>query len=88
MYDHTVFVTYSLSFMMLLTIVLSGADWIGTPGVPIAAMLVPPWHVYRQTRGTYGLSRKSALWRTAALMVIAALALAVFTLALLAIGLL
>lgn len=64
-YDHAVFVTYSLSFMSLLFIVMSivstvpgGAGW--------AAMLFfigAPLHLYKQLRHAYGLSRFSALWR-------------------------
>ena len=48
-YDHTVFVTYSLSFMMML--VVAGGAWLHRPGLPsIAGLLffVPPFHMYRQ----------------------------------------
>lgn len=78
LYDHTVFVTYSLSFMTLLTVVLMIANRIGLPGVAWAALIVPPLHIYRQVRGTYGCGRAGALWRTAALLVFAMIALLVF----------
>jgi hypothetical protein len=41
-YDHTVFVTYSLSFMTLLSVVLMVADRLGLPGVSLATLVVPP----------------------------------------------
>jgi hypothetical protein len=66
MYDHTVFVTYSLCFMTLLVVV--GSLWraVGIPKVGIL-LLIPPIHMYRQLRGAYSLSRLSALWRSVVL---------------------
>ncbi len=65
MYDHAIFSTYSLTFMSLLTIVLAVLNAIGVPGEALffAAALIPPFHMYRQLKGTYGLSRAGALWR-------------------------
>lgn len=65
-YDHTVFVTYSIAFMSLGLVALSLAHAIGVAEVWIglAIMLVPPLHMYRQLKGAYGLSRFGALWRT------------------------
>ncbi|ABC64291.1 DUF3667 domain-containing protein [Erythrobacter litoralis] len=70
-YDHAIFVTYSLAFMSLLFISLSV---LGTIGVPLAIVLtagtfIPPIHIYKQLRGTYGLGRFSAFWRLLALSV-------------------
>ncbi|HXA46912.1 MAG TPA: DUF3667 domain-containing protein [Burkholderiaceae bacterium] len=67
MFDHAVFVLYSLSFMSLLFIVLVLLNLVGwnTP-IPFFAMLAPPAHMFVQLRGTYGLGIFSALWRTAA----------------------
>lgn len=79
LYDHTVFVTYSLCFMTLLIIVAMVAGAIGLGG--FAALLVlaaPPVHMYRQLRGAYVLSRGGALWRTAFLLVFSAVALGMF----------
>ena len=84
LYDHTVFVTYSLCFMTLLVVVLTLAAAAGAPLIGPAASLVPPIHMYRQLRGAYGLSRGSALWRTAALLMIAVTTLILFAMLLLA----
>jgi hypothetical protein len=84
LYDHTVFVTYSLCFMMLLVAVLSVLEGLHVPLVLAAAMLLPPWHLYRQTKDAYGLTRGSAVWRTGALMVLAVVALSLFSLLILA----
>lgn len=65
-YDHTVFVTYSIAFMSLGLVALSLAHAIGVGEalIGLAIMLVPPLHMYRQLKGAYGLSRFGALWRT------------------------
>jgi len=76
MYDHTVFVTYSLSFMTLLSVVAVIAETIGW-GEGLLA-LVPPWHMYRQLRGAYGCSRGGAIVRTIGLLMFAGIALAIF----------
>ncbi|HAU21590.1 MAG TPA: hypothetical protein DCS24_03180, partial [Erythrobacter sp.] len=64
-YDHAIFVTYSLAFMSMLFIVLSvlAAFRIGDGWVFLALVVIPPLHIYKQLRGTYELSRFSALWR-------------------------
>lgn len=84
LYDHTVFVTYSLSFMSLLAVVLTLANAAGAPLVVMAALLLPPWHMYRQLRGTYGLSRFGAIWRTWAMLFIATTVLMLFAMLILA----
>lgn len=70
LYDHAVFTTYSLTFMSLLTIVLAILQTLGVAlwVVTTAAMLIPPFHIYRQLKGTYRLSRTSALIRTSLLI--------------------
>ena len=87
LYDHTVFVTYSLSFMMLaasLLMAVSGWNpWGMAGGVGMAVLLYVPFHMYRQLRGTYELGRFGALWRTAALTIFANVALVIWSLALL-----
>jgi hypothetical protein len=79
-YDHTVFVTYSLAFMSLGLVALSLLRQIGLPGfvVGLAIALVPPVHIFRQLRGAYELSNFSALWRTAALLIVATITTAIF----------
>lgn len=79
LYDHTVFVTYSLCFMTLLVVVFTVAVGVGVPGVAALAMLIPPVHIYRQLRDTYSLRRRSALWRTLVLAVFAMIVLGLFT---------
>jgi hypothetical protein len=85
LYDHTVFVTYSLCFMMLL---LVAATLIGLASSSLASLLwlVPPFHMYRQLRGTYSLGRWGALWRTSALIVFAWIAVGLFASLLVTLG--
>jgi hypothetical protein len=85
MYDHTVFVTYSLCFMTLLLIAGSTLELVA-PAIAGLLFLVPPFHMYRQLKGTYGLSRFGALWRTIALTVFAFIAIGLFTSLLVGLG--
>jgi hypothetical protein len=87
-YDHTVFVTYSIAFMSLAAIALSLLGLLGLPGgiTLLAVLIVPPVHIYRQLKEAYGLSRASALWRTAALMVLSLIAINLFAAILLFLG--
>ena len=84
LYDHTVFVTYSLSFMSLLVSAIMLGQIVGAPFLAAIAMLYPPFHMYRQLRGTYGVSRFGGLWRTVALLFIALNALTLFAVLILA----
>ncbi len=86
LYDHTVFVTYSLCFMMLLVSVLTLGSTIGVPMLAAGMTFIPPFHIYRQVKGTYGLSRWAALWRTFALGFYAFIALTFFLVAVLALS--
>lgn len=89
LYDHAIFVTYSLAFMMLMVIALMLASVVGLGGgwVAFAVLLVPPIHMFRQLRGAYSLRKRSALWRTAILLVFAWTALLAFATLLLLHGL-
>jgi hypothetical protein len=89
-YDHVVFVTYSIAFMSLLLIALVVLSAIGIGGgwLVLLAMVGAPLHIYRQLKGGYQLSRLSALWRTAALIFFALVAINLFLLLLLALGVL
>lgn len=78
MYDHTVFVTYSLSFMMLLILLASLLVMIGASAAAPWLLLLPPWHMYRQLKGAYRLGRFGALWRTVALLICAMLTISLF----------
>jgi hypothetical protein len=89
-YDHAVFVTYSITAVSMLVIlgsllILAG---LSASAVMMAAALLVPWHMYRQLRGAYGLGRISALWRTVALLFFANMALSLFSLGLLMMGVL
>ena len=86
LYDHTVFVTYSVAFMTLLTTVGTLFSAIGVDAVAVPLLFIPPVHMYRQLRGAYGCGRLSALWRTAALMLIAIVVLIAFILMMGALG--
>ena len=87
LYDHTVFVTYSLSFMLLLAVV---GSLLLSAGVGVAGLLflVPPVHMYRQLKGAYELTRFGALWRTIALVLFAFVVALLFFIAMVAIGVL
>ena len=88
LYDHTVFVTYSLSFMMIL--VIAGGLLVAGGLTGLASMLffIPPIHMYRQLKGAYSLSRTSALLRTFALVTFSFIAGTLFFLTAVAIGVL
>lgn len=81
MYDHAVFVLYSLCFMSLLFVVLIPLSKIGLGWlVGLLVFLAPPMHMFVQLRGTYGLGKWSALWRTCMLLLVANIVLCVFIL--------
>ena len=86
MYDHATFVTYSITFMSLLFIVVQVLSAIGVPGgllMPLL-LLAPPIHVFAQLRGTYGLGNFSALWRTVALLFTSLMTLTLFVVGIIA----
>lgn len=91
LYDHAIFVTYSIAFMSLLGIV---ATIIGGFGVTSEWLLgtfalIALVHIYRHLKGTYELSRFSALWRTIYLAVmIQTFVVVVFVMSLFTLGLL
>jgi hypothetical protein len=86
-YDHMVFVTYSLSFMSLLVIAAALFNAAGLSLFAALLFFVPPFHMYRQLKDAYDLSRSAAIWRTLLLMMFSAFALALFGSALLGMGL-
>ena len=87
-YDHAIFVTYSLSFMTLLILAatLLGIAGAWTAVIVLPLVFIPPVHMYKHLRGTYGLSRFSALWRLCVLTVFIMIVLLIFLQLLLAIG--
>lgn len=86
LYDHGVFVLYSLTFMALLAMVVAICGRIGGAAQWLALALTPfviPMHMYYQLQGAYGLRTFSALWRTAFLLIFCAIAATFFFLAIL-----
>jgi len=86
LYDHTVFVTYSLCFMMLL---LMAGSLIGlvAPSIANFAWFIPPIHMYRQLRGAYSLTSWGAAWRATLLTIFSFVAATFFFVALVGMGL-
>lgn len=89
LYDHAIFVTYSIAFMMLMVIALILAGVAGLPGgwITLASFVIPPIHMFAQLRGAYGLRKRSAAWRLVALVSFAFTALTMFLVLLLLHGL-
>lgn len=90
LYDHAVFATYSITFMMLLLILLSIGAAVGVAAAiwETALVFAPPIHMYRQLRGAYGLSRFGTFVRLFLLLIAISLVLTLFTLLLLVLGVL
>ena len=89
-YDHAIFVSYSISFMMLLTILVSVAVAVGVNSAiwGTALGIVPPLHLYKQLRGAYGLSRWGTLLRLSLLLMMIVVVLALFLALLITLGVL
>jgi len=70
LYEHAIFAIYSLSAMSIGAVALSIAYTAGIiePAIGTVALFGPPFHMYRQLRGAYGIGRFSAIWRTTALL--------------------
>lgn len=63
MYDHTVVVTYSISFMTMLAVIMSFGIAYQIWPLIAAPAIYAPFHLYRSLRGAYRLSRFGAIWR-------------------------
>ncbi len=89
LFDHAVFVTYSIAFMTLLmtacvlAIQMPALEAIGA----FALVLYPPVHIYRQLRGAYALGRVGAVLRSLLLVSFSVTALLLFAGFILALGL-
>ena len=77
-YDHTVFATYSITFMIALVAFASMFFYAGWGGIGALLLLYAPLHMYRQLRGTYHLGRFGAGWRMLMLSVFAWVAIGLF----------
>jgi hypothetical protein len=81
LYDHGVFVLYSLTFMATLVMATAVATRIGGLASALVWASVPflvPVHMFFQLKGAYGLSTFSALWRTWVLLWFCAIAFGLF----------
>ncbi|MEO7917235.1 MAG: DUF3667 domain-containing protein [Dokdonella sp.] len=87
-YDHLVFVTFSLTFMLLMvaTLVVASAIGLSQAIVTPAAMIIPPIHMFKQMRGAYASAWITALIRTFILIIFAFFALAIYLAILVALG--
>ena len=88
MFDHAVFVTYSLTFMMLLGTVCAlliqfpATEWLGG----LALAFYPPIHMYRHLHHAYETTRFGAFWRMCLLSVFAMTALTLFAMFIITLG--
>ena len=88
MYDHVVFTTYSIAFMLALAGLSAWLIYIGETvhdGIQmlgVITMLYAPVHMYRHVRGTYGSSRLGSVLRTFALSGFAWIAIGLFAIVL------
>ncbi len=66
--------------MSLGVVVLTALGKIGLPTaiVTLAAIIIPPVHIYKQLKGAYGLGRSGAVWRTSALLIMTSITLSLF----------
>ncbi|MBM0104274.1 DUF3667 domain-containing protein [Steroidobacter sp. S1-65] len=87
-YDHAVFITYSISFMMLFVVLLSLAATLGISAAiwGTALAVIPPLHLYKQLRYAYRLSRFGTWLRLFLLSIMIFFVLIMFGILLLALG--
>jgi hypothetical protein len=81
LYDHAIFVTYSISFMSLLFSLWTAASGLGVAAsglVMLALMIFALWHMYTHMKEAYRLSRTGALLRLPLLYSIAAVSAGMF----------
>lgn len=88
LYDHTVFITYSIAFMSLLFVVIAvaSAAGLGTGWIVAASLLIPFGHIFRQLQQAYRLRWWSALIRTVVLVALIQVVVTLFLLLLVALG--
>jgi hypothetical protein len=88
MFDHAVFATYSICFMMLLF--TAGALAVNSAFLATFAKfvmtIVPPVHMYKQLKYAYGLSRFGAIWRTITMSTFVLIVLVIFASIVVALG--
>ena len=62
-YDHAIFTTYSIAFMSLLFLLCAMLSQAGWDSAWFAMVIIPPLHLYKHLRHSYGFSRLSAAIR-------------------------
>ncbi|NWK96877.1 hypothetical protein DM806_14625 [Sphingobium lactosutens] len=80
MYDHAIYVTYSIAFMSLLfclSMVLNAVH-VTSGLVTLGLMLFAAWHMYRQFKDAYSLSRTGTMLRLPLLYGFACVSLSLF----------
>lgn len=90
LYDHGVFVLYSLTAISILAMLVSIVAPLGGAFTAVAATLAwftVPVHMFAQLKGAYGLSWFSAGWRTFVLLNFCIFAFTLFLLAIITLGL-
>ena len=90
LYDHGVFVLYSLTAMSILAMLVSIVAPLGGAFTALLATLAwftVPVHMFAQLKGAYGLSWFSAGWRTFVLLNFCIFAFTLFLLAIITLGL-
>jgi hypothetical protein len=90
MYDHAIFVTYSLSFMMLLLVMLAILGMFGVSSDLRSAIfgVVAPVHLYKQMRVAYASSALGTFARLFFLSIFISIVLTIFLAMLLVLGVL
>ena len=89
-YDHAIFVTYSITFMMWLMVVVEGLGGLFLPSRYVSPIMQfgAVVHMYRHLRGAYALSVGGALLRVIPLLLSAAIVLTLFVTLLVSLGVL
>jgi hypothetical protein len=89
LYDHTVFVTYSIAFMSLffIAVTLVGALGLGHGWLPFAALAIPFAHIVRQLKQAYRLRWTTAVLRAVILSIFIVFIVSIFLMLLVAMGL-
>ena len=90
LYDHGVFVLYSLTFMALLLMVAMILGSVFSSAASVVAglcMALAPVHIFAQLKGTYSLGVWGALWRTMVLGVFCTMVISFFIIAIIYLGL-
>lgn len=87
-YDHAIFVTYSIAFMSLVFIATSllNAGGLSENVVGTVALTIPLVHLYKHLKGAYRLSRFSTLWRLIVLLFFITMVLIAFLFILMLLG--